>query len=789
MRLGTKSCLECRRRKVRCNMAPGATRCRQCFLHRIKCVPQGPAHEVGDDGPGAADSPRPSQLSPQLSLPDSLPADQFPKLRAVLDNLSRASGTAVPHQSSSSGTSPDDSAQSSHLLASVLESLLSDDSDRISSLSTQAHHLQSPASVQSHSRPPLTRTPPTEAPVSSRSHSSSAFTAAPLLSHLRHTLLTTPASEHDGHHSQLGSPRHDHHHVTRRVYTSLLPDQLTLRAIFELTQPFWSIWPLSSHFPNTVETAQTFVLDELRSCDDGGAAKRLIWLAMCISQLPRDFLRQHPLARFAFPASELVSRLFEAVRELTTTAIEPSCSLETLEALMMQYKCHLNLGRPRQGWKCVRQALDNSLLLGLHRISATDIANARGRDIWTSVWRADRQMTLFLGLPHSLPDAFLNLPTVASSQPHSAMDGFMDEAMRIGGQIVERNHASQTTAYSRTANITDQIDHLRTLIPENWWLPVRGDTGGQPLGLPFWQPAAIFFYHYVNHLLHLPYVLPGKENARFQYSRDIALASAEGMLLAFQRLPTCCGVPAVCDWLDFAAFGGAIVLVADLLAQETRRLVAEEERLWALVAGFAREMRAKSELLECIVSRQAADVLEHLYAVRHGVYNGPDEYEVVIPYFGRVCIRHPRRLQQRRHQEPQRPAQQLSQNPPQQLPTPPSAHLLQRGPSQQQHQQQSPYSTSYSHSPAVSSSSPAPVGIPTAPHAHANVAEQAAVEFNWNLCRPQQLTGEVSAMELCSDWANQAFLPAPDDWNAVYEFDLAEGVPLPMHGQIHGGGL
>jgi len=188
------------------------------------------------------------------------------------------------------------------------------------------------------------------------------------------------------------------------------------------------------------------------------------------------------------------------------------------------------------------------------------------------------------------------------------------------------------------------------------------------------------------------------------------------------------------------------------------------------------------------VSRQAADVLEHLYAVRHGVYGGPDEYEVVIPYFGRVCIRHPKRLQQLR-QEPQRQQQEhLSQHQARQLPTPPSAHLLQQGLSQQQHhQQQSPYSTSYSHSPAASSSSSAPAVNPTAPAAYGSATDQAAVEFNWNLCRPQQLTSEVSAMELCSNWANQAFLPAPNDWNAVYEFGLAVGVPV--YGQMHSGGM
>ncbi|RSL53796.1 hypothetical protein CEP54_010210 [Fusarium duplospermum] len=41
MRLGTKSCTECRRRKVRCIFPEGSSRCRQCRAHKVVCRPQG----------------------------------------------------------------------------------------------------------------------------------------------------------------------------------------------------------------------------------------------------------------------------------------------------------------------------------------------------------------------------------------------------------------------------------------------------------------------------------------------------------------------------------------------------------------------------------------------------------------------------------------------------------------------------------------------------------------------------------------------------------------------------
>lgn len=123
------------------------------------------------------------------------------------------------------------------------------------------------------------------------------------------------------------------------------------------------------------------------------------------------------------------------------------------------------------------------------------------------------------------------------------------------------------------------------------------------------------------------------------------------------QLPTCNGLPVVCDRLNFAAFGGAIVLVAELLEDEKRQqtesqhtqtqrcISGEGERLWALVAGCAQTMRRKADMINCVVSGQSADLLEHLHVVRHGLQLGPEECEVVITYFGRVCIRYPRRPQ------------------------------------------------------------------------------------------------------------------------------------------------
>ncbi|TFB03018.1 hypothetical protein CCMA1212_005472 [Trichoderma ghanense] len=49
MRLGTRSCAECRRRKVRCVFEPNSSICRGCELHQTPCRAQQPRPRDGDD--------------------------------------------------------------------------------------------------------------------------------------------------------------------------------------------------------------------------------------------------------------------------------------------------------------------------------------------------------------------------------------------------------------------------------------------------------------------------------------------------------------------------------------------------------------------------------------------------------------------------------------------------------------------------------------------------------------------------------------------------------------------
>lgn len=545
MRLGTKSCSECRRRKVRCKQDPAASlgRCHQCVLHGTVCKPQ--ERDCQNEA-----APEPVSRTPPRN----------------------------------NDTPESECAPASHSTAPLLRFF------------GQALSFSSPSSPQPHPQYP------------------------------RNVVVVSPAVR------------------------DLLPPPNTLRLISRLTWPFWSVWPLASslhEFPTTVDQASEFVDSHLlqpSSTTPGRAAKCLTWLAACLQQLPKDVSGVSTL-----DARQMVE-LFLAEADGIIRKSSSFQAPEEAEALALQYKCFVNMGKPRRAWQATRAGLDRAVLLGLHRSQPCTVPPQRARSLWATLWRQDRQSAVFLGLPYSVPNHFLNDEIENAETPLA--ERVLGRLNWVASRITERDQAADPEpSYSTTVSIMEEMENLASMIPnEAWQLQASNESECAQLGLPFWGRAALFFFHYINTLLHLPHILQARTSKKYAYSREAALNSAEKMLEIFAQFPTSGGLPVVCDYLDYAAFSGAMILATDLVSQpynaESRcQLQSADEkeerecRLWHLILGFVETMKQKEALVACSVAGQAAQVLGHIHAARHGNYTGPDDHVFVIPYFGKIRFR------------------------------------------------------------------------------------------------------------------------------------------------------
>ncbi|KAM0417381.1 hypothetical protein ACHAPT_012615 [Fusarium lateritium] len=567
MRLGTKSCTECRRRKVRCVFAEGQERCLQCNIHKTACKPQQASLE---------NFPSTSNHSPDsFKWDESSRAESFRRLECQKRGL------------------PLDTP-----LDAVFNRLIRESASFRSPLSDQDPDV------------------------------SGVLENAPLMKNLRETLPTQPSFQ-----TKLRlRPKPPFGYANR----SPIPSSVVLAGIFRYTQQFWGTWPLAfiatdtgeRCFPDSVQMALNFVEQSLRSSNVGVVAKCLVWLSLCFQELPKDFNEDTPSER----ASEFIACYLEEVEILLQANSSPVCNLDFIEALAVQYELFIFMGRPCSAWKSTRTALNNAMILGLHGFPQT----RRKKEIWDALWVQDRHLSLFLGLPYAVPEHFIHFDP--ADQGDALESRILRQVAIISGHITDRNSHQLESSYSNTVRITEEMDQLRDMIPIEWWTPGNTDTTGA-FHLDFMRRAIILFYFTTNKLLHLPYVRMAARDKRYNYSQTTAFESAEGMVRAYLTMRALGTKPMSCDFVDFMAFSGAAILAADLISKSSPRSAEEEERLWSLIRELARSMRAMASVLDCAVATQSAEVLENLHAARHGNYFGPENFEVTIPYFGRMRIK------------------------------------------------------------------------------------------------------------------------------------------------------
>ncbi|OBS23984.1 hypothetical protein FPOA_04532 [Fusarium poae] len=356
------------------------------------------------------------------------------------------------------------------------------------------------------------------------------------------------------------------------------------------------------------------IFDALRSRDVGLVSKCLAWICLLLSQLPRDF-KDVETGLPLYP-EDFIDRILTQVSILYLADCTPACSIDSIEALVLQYELFIAIGRPSKAWKCVRAGIENALLLGLH---------LRQNLVWDALWIRDRQISLIIGLPYGTPNS--DIDTTAVLEP-------LRKIGLVSGLISDRDRLRQDTPFSIMTSIVDEMKELKIMIPDEW-----AETDLNLAFSPIGHAIMRLYKHTLNIMIHLPYSQFASYDKQFEYTRIEVLESAEGAIRAHRDIRSLQDRFQRCDLFDFLAFNAAVMLIADLAAKETPRTMEEEERIWTVITDFVNMLRKTGEVLENATADQAADVLEILHAAYKGRYRGQlYPYQVTIPYFGRISV-------------------------------------------------------------------------------------------------------------------------------------------------------
>ncbi|KAI4288243.1 MAG: hypothetical protein L6R35_002492 [Caloplaca aegaea] len=634
MRKGTHSCLECRRRKIRCIYEPDATICNRCISKQLSCTEQ----EYGDAKAIGADKRK--SMRERTSELEGM-------INQILTKLDSNTATSGPQDAES---------KAAEALRSLRTELLPSTTSGADVLAQESHRLASPSSEKSDKA----------------NENSRHFQNPPLLSLFDNSVLSKGNEPHDGDAREAGKASHQHvtdkHCRVLHALRSLMPNIDDIGVILRSSRESLRTWndgiracgfsyePTAGRGQDAYLKAQHFIHRSLHSGDISVVVQTFACLALTMQQVPGSI----DTSALHLPAKP------DALQDYYITAVETlmasddglASTIEGLSTLIVLTKYYVNLGKPRKGWLTIRRALNFAQMLGFHRLPYhhNDAAMTRRTSIWLSIFQIERFLSLLLGYPSACLDAHYEGMLGGDSK-----DGSLDPqrfAVRlsmISGQIITRNQDSNSMTVAMTLKIDQDLEEVRKILSSEWWNNEPAPEVG--VGDVFDTFLAKSFFHNVRMLLHLPFMLKSSTDRRYEYSKIAALESSRDMIDNYHCLRhPARPLIAVCNVIDFQVFTAAMLLTINLLGASDSSNSSDSEqdsRDWDLVYGLMKDFKkvviGEESRGNNGVAAQALTVLEDLVKVRSCTEShAPNEtYQAVIPYFGKIRVRWGKRFRPR----------------------------------------------------------------------------------------------------------------------------------------------
>lgn len=135
---------------------------------------------------------------------------------------------------------------------------------------------------------------------------------------------------------------------------------------------------------DSFDMSSSFNFLEFSKLHPTALAKRLLYIAVCLQQLPTDF-DESQLRIGSIDAR--IDKILSTVQTLIISDDELISTIDGMECLILQGIFHFNSGNPRRAWLTFRRALNVGQLMGIHK---ADDSRLGERQMWSNIIQADR---------------------------------------------------------------------------------------------------------------------------------------------------------------------------------------------------------------------------------------------------------------------------------------------------------------------------------------------------------------------------------------------------------------
>ncbi|RHZ43217.1 fungal specific transcription factor domain-containing protein [Aspergillus thermomutatus] len=447
--------------------------------------------------------------------------------------------------------------------------------------------------------------------------------------------------------SDVGSPTERLENLRQQLAT-MLPCQRDVDCLLSSSHGWWLVQQhMMAHLPDSVDNDahMVFNVSAISKKHPIMIARLLFCVAICIQQLPPDMDMQ--TIQTTTSLREMMSSIIEFLNQKVTSDDEMIGNFEGVECLALQGIYEVNAGNLRRSWLCYRKAITIAQLLGLHRMyvqtdwKSQELALARRRHLWCQVSRGERYLSVILGVPSATgPGA---LPFDDDAAWLSPEDIYHKHLYHIAGLILARNQETSTHSFSTTQRIGEQLDSLAEQMPSPWWeVPTNIlNNRTKEASVQFERVMCQIWHFELAVLLHLPFMLLGATDRRYEYSRTSCLDASRNLIKRWLAIRASQRNFYFSNLLEFEVFTAATTLLLGLLgphrstdpdALQVR--TDDAELVETVVQNFERLKQHGSGMS---VGDQSISVIRTLQSFLQGRHISGN-LRLEIPFFGTIKI-------------------------------------------------------------------------------------------------------------------------------------------------------